>query len=199
MKNKKLVIIFVILAIILIVLLINIFSILKKDKDMNVIPIVVLETTKGNIEIELDTNHAPITTANFLAYVNSGFYDGLVFHRVIKDFMIQGGGFTISGVQKDTNSPIVLESNNGLYNTEGTIAMARTSSPNSATSQFFINTVDNDFLNYSPSNPGYAVFGKVISGMEVVKAIEGVQTGTKGGHGDWPKEDIIITKVYVKK
>ncbi|HOZ35465.1 MAG TPA: peptidylprolyl isomerase [archaeon] len=162
-------------------------------------PIVILETTKGNIEIELDTNHAPITTANFLAYVNSGHYDGLVFHRVIKDFMIQGGGFTISGVQKDTNSPIVLESNNGLYNTEGTIAMARTNAPNSATSQFFINTVDNDFLNYTPGNPGYAVFGKVISGMEVVKAIEGVQTGTKGGHEDWPIEDIIITKAYVKK
>jgi peptidyl-prolyl cis-trans isomerase B (cyclophilin B) len=199
MKNKKLVVIFVILAIILIVLLINIFLILKKDKNMNVIPIVILETTKGNIEIELDTNHAPITTTNFLAYVNSGFYDGLVFHRVIKGFMIQGGGFTTAGIQKDTNSPIVLESNNGLYNTEGTIAMARTNAPNSATSQFFINTVDNDFLNYTASNPGYAVFGKVISGMEVVKTIEGVQTGTKGGHGDWPKEDIIITKAYVKK
>jgi peptidyl-prolyl cis-trans isomerase B (cyclophilin B) len=199
MKNKKLVVIFVILAIILIVLLINIFLILKKDKNMNVIPIVILETTKGNIEIELDTNHAPITTTNFLAYVNSGFYDGLVFHRVIKGFMIQGGGFTTAGIQKDTNSPIVLESNNGLYNTEGTIAMARTNAPNSATSQFFINTVDNDFLNYTPGNPGYAVFGKVISGMEVVKAIEGVQTGTKGGHEDWPIEDIIITKAYVKK
>lgn len=199
MKDKKLVVIFVILAIILFVLLINIFSISKKEKNMNAIPIVVLETTKGNIEIELDTNHAPITTANFLAYVNSGFYDGLVFHRVIKGFMIQGGGFTTAGVQKDTNSPIILESNNGLYNTEGTIAMARTNAPNSATSQFFINTVDNDFLNYSPGNPGYAVFGKVISGMEVVKAIEAVETGLKGGHDDWPKEDIIITKAYVKK
>lgn len=199
MKNKKLVIVFMILAIILFVLLINIFSISKKGKNMNDITIVVLETTKGNIEIELDTNHAPITSANFLAYVNSGFYDGLIFHRVIKGFMIQGGGFTIAGVQKDTNSPIVLESNNGLYNTEGTIAMARTNAPNSATSQFFINTVDNDFLNYSSGNPGYAVFGKVISGMEVVKAIEVVETGIKGGHDDWPKEDIIITKAYVKK
>lgn len=106
MKNKKLVIIFLILVIILIVLLINIFSISKKDKNMN--SIVVLETTKGNIEIELDTNHAPITTTNFLEYVNSGFYDGLVFHRVMKGFMIQGGGFTTAGIQKETNSPIVL-------------------------------------------------------------------------------------------
>lgn len=199
MKTEKILFaILIIFIMVLIVLVANIFIINNKEKK-NMNPIVILETTKGNIEIELDTNHAPITTANFLAYVNSGHYDGLVFHRVIKDFMIQGGGFTISGVQKDTNSPIVLESNNGLYNTEGTIAMARTNAPNSATSQFFINTVDNDFLNYTPGNPGYAVFGKVISGMEVVKAIEGVQTGTKGGHGDWPIEDIIITKAYVKK
>lgn len=197
MKNKKLVIIFLILVIILIVLLINIFSISKKDKNMN--SIVVLETTKGNIEIELDTNHAPITTTNFLEYVNSGFYDGLVFHRVMKGFMIQGGGFTTAGIQKETNSPIVLESNNGLYNTEGTIAMARTKSPNSATSQFFINTVDNNFLNYSSSNPGYAVFGKVVLGMEVVKAIEAVETGVNAGHEDWPKENIVIIKAYVKK
>jgi len=195
MSKKNLLIIFIALVVCLLAILANLFIKLK-EKDMN--PIVVLETTKGKIEIELDTNHSPVTTANFLAYVNSGFYDGLVFHRVIKGFMIQGGGFNSFAVQKTANAPIVLESKNGLFNNEGTVAMARTNDPNSATSQFFINTVDNHFLNYAPGNPGYAVFGKVIKGMEVVKAIEAVETGKRGSYSDWPKEDIVITKAYVK-
>jgi peptidyl-prolyl cis-trans isomerase B (cyclophilin B) len=198
MKTEKILLaILIIFIMVLIVLVANIFFISNKEKK-NMNPIVVLETTKGNIEIELDPVNAPVTVENFLSYVNSGFYDGLVFHRVIKDFMIQGGGFDTSGKQKDTNAPIVLESDNNLFNMTGTIAMARTNAPNSATSQFFINTADNDFLNYSPSNPGYAVFGKVISGMEVVKSIEEVKTGNRGSNQDWPIENIVITKARVK-
>jgi peptidyl-prolyl cis-trans isomerase B (cyclophilin B) len=162
--------------------------------------IVVIETSKGNIEVELNMAKSPITVANFLKYVESGFYNSTVFHRVIKGFMVQGGGFTRGGMEKDTLDPIKLESNNGLSNLKGTVAMARTNVPDSATSQFFINTVDNGFLNYqSQGNPGYAVFGKVISGMDVVLAIEASKTGTKGGYEDWPVEDIIITNAYVKK
>jgi peptidyl-prolyl cis-trans isomerase B (cyclophilin B) len=198
MKTEKILLaILIIFIMVLIVLVANIFFISNKEKK-NMNPIVVLETTKGNIEIELDPVNAPVTVENFLSYVNSGFYDGLVFHRVIKDFMIQGGGFDTSGKQKDTNAPIVLESDNNLFNMTGTIAMARTTAPNSATSQFFINTADNDRLNYSLSNPGYAVFGKVISGMEVVRAIESVSTSDKAGHEDWPIENIVITKARVK-
>lgn len=198
MKTEKILLaILIIFIMVLIVLVANIFFISNKEKK-NMNPIVVLETTKGNIEIELDPVNAPVTVENFLSYVNSGFYDGLVFHRVIKDFMIQGGGFDTSGKQKDTNAPIVLESDNNLFNMTGTIAMARTTAPNSATSQFFINTADNDRLNYSLSNPGYAVFGKVISGMEVVKSIEEVKTGNRGSNQDWPIENIVITKARVK-
>ncbi|MCF7871676.1 peptidyl-prolyl cis-trans isomerase [Candidatus Woesearchaeota archaeon] len=166
----------------------------------NMSNVVVLETNKGNIEIELDRESAPDTVENFLSYVNEGFYDGLVFHRVIKGFMIQGGGFTQEGIQKETKQPIKLESDNGLKNLEGTIAMARTSVPDSATSQFFINTVDNDFLNYAigPGREGYAVFGKVVKGMDVVKSIEQVSTTTKQGMQDWPVEDVVINKAYVK-
>ena len=160
--------------------------------------IVVLETSKGNIEIELDRANAPITVENFLSYVNEGFYAGTVFHRVIPGFMVQGGGFTPDGIQKETHAPIKLESRNGLKNTLGTIAMARTNAPDSATSQFFINVAGNGFLDYSPGNDGYAVFGKVVSGMEVVYSIEGVQTSSKGGHGDWPVEDIRILRAYLK-
>ncbi|MFA5745979.1 MAG: peptidylprolyl isomerase [archaeon] len=161
--------------------------------------VVVLETSKGNIEIELYADKSPKTVANFITYVNSGYYDGLVFHRVIKGFMVQGGGFNKFAVEKKTNSPIVLESNNGLKNLTGTVAMARTNAPNSATSQFFISTVDNDFLDYAgTSNPGYAVFGKVIKGMHIVFEIENVKTATKNGNGDWPVENIIITKAYMK-
>ncbi|MBI2141603.1 peptidyl-prolyl cis-trans isomerase [Candidatus Woesearchaeota archaeon] len=160
---------------------------------------VILETSKGTIEIELNQQQAPVTVANFLAYVNEGHYDGTVFHRVIPGFMIQGGGFTPDGTQKPTREPIKLESNNGLKNEMGTIAMARTSVPDSATSQFFINVANNDFLNYAPGNDGYAAFGKVVSGMEAVNAIAAVETGNREGNSDWPVEDIVITKAYVKK
>ena len=167
-----------------------------KKKSEN--PIVVMETTKGTIEIELDVKNAPVTTENFLNYVNSGYYNGTIFHRVIDNFMIQGGGFTLDGVQKSTDAPIVLESQNGLTNGIGTIAMARTNVPDSATSQFFINVKDNNFLNWSPGNPGYAVFGKVVSGMDVVNDIKSVTTGIKNRMQDWPIEDIVIEKAYLK-
>jgi len=157
---------------------------------------VVIETNKGNISLELDPNEAPITVANFMAYVDDGFYDNTVFHRVIDGFMIQGGGFTTDGAKKDTRDPIVLESQNGLKNDVGTIAMARTNAPNSATAQFFINLKDNAFLNYSPGNPGYAVFGKVTSGMDVVNEIRQVETTVKQGMSDWPVEEVIIEKAY---
>jgi cyclophilin family peptidyl-prolyl cis-trans isomerase len=160
---------------------------------------VVMETSLGIIEIKLDFSNAPITAANFKKYVEEGFYDGTIFHRVIEGFMIQGGGFDKDALPKTTRDPIVLESNNGLKNERGTIAMARTSEPDSATSQFFINTVDNSFLNYAPDNPGYAVFGKVVSGLEVVDAIEKVETETRGFYQDWPKEEVVIIRVYLKE
>ena len=156
---------------------------------------VAMETSLGSVTIELDPNSAPETVANFLRYVDAKAYDGTIFHRVISNFMIQGGGFTPDGNQKPTEAPIMLESQNGLKNDIGTIAMARTNAPNSATSQFFINVSKNDFLNYSPGNPGYAVFGKVTSGMEVVNQIRQVQTGTRNGMGDWPKEDVVIKTI----
>jgi cyclophilin family peptidyl-prolyl cis-trans isomerase len=174
----------------------------SKEGDTNVVnnkEIAVIETNMGTIEVELDRAHAPVTVENFISYANAGHYNGTIFHRVIRGFMIQGGGFTPNGAQKTTKAPIKLESNNGLKNTAGTIAMARTNVPDSATSQFFINTIDNDFLNYAPGNPGYAVFGKVISGMDVVAKIEGVRTTTKMGMGDWPSQDVIITGVHIKK
>jgi peptidyl-prolyl cis-trans isomerase B (cyclophilin B) len=155
----------------------------------------------GNIEVELDSEKAPNTVKNFLQYVNSNFYDGTIFHRVIKGFMIQGGGFTKDMEQKKTLAPIAIESNNGLKNDRGTIAMARTSDPNSATSQFFINTKDNSFLNYSaPSMQGYGytVFGKVIKGMDVVDKIESVKTASKGYMGNVPVNHLIIQKISVK-
>jgi peptidyl-prolyl cis-trans isomerase A (cyclophilin A) len=159
---------------------------------------VVLETTKGTIEIELNRARAPVTVDNFVKYVKESFYDGTIFHRVIPDFMIQGGGFTPDGAQKRTHQPIKLEARNGLKNTAGTIAMARTNDPDSATSQFFINLIENSFLNASPGNQGYAVFGAVTAGMEAVKAIAAVRTATRGPHGDWPKEDIVIEHAYMK-
>ncbi|MFC2163056.1 peptidylprolyl isomerase [Candidatus Altiarchaeota archaeon] len=160
--------------------------------------VVVLKTTKGEITIGLDGEKAPITVKNFIEYVESGHYDGTVFHRVIPTFMIQGGGFTSDARQKKTRTPIRLESTNGLSNKRGTIAMARTNEPNSATSQFFINVVDNDNLDNSPGNPGYAVFGQVISGMDVVERIRTVKTTTRGFHRDWPEDDIVIEQAYVK-
>lgn len=160
--------------------------------------IVVLETTKGNIGIELNRAKAPATVDNFVKYVKEGFFDGTIFHRVIPDFMIQGGGFTPDGSQKRTRQPIKLESKNGLKNTKGTIAMARTNDPDSATSQFFINLIDNSFLNAGPGNQGYAVFGAVTTGIETVNTIAAAKTATRGPHGDWPKEDIAIKRANMK-
>ncbi|HCN24306.1 MAG TPA: cyclophilin [Candidatus Marinimicrobia bacterium] len=161
--------------------------------------LVVLETSLGSIEIELNKEKAPITVENFLNYVMSGAYDGTVFHRVIDGFMIQGGGFTTDGKKKSTNPPIKLESNNGLLNEVGTIAMARTNIPDSATNQFFINLKDNSFLNYSPTSPGYAVFGKVVKGMDIINNIKRVKTSVKNGMKDWPVDDVLIKKVFLKK
>ena len=156
-----------------------------------------LHTTAGVIRIELDDEKAPVTTENFLSYVRSGHYDGTVFHRVIKSFMIQGGGMTADMSQKPTDAPIQNEANNGLKNAKYTIAMARTNAPHSASAQFFINTKDNDFLNFtseSPSGWGYAVFGKVVKGQEVVDAIKAVRTTRKGFHDDVPFDPVVIDK-----
>lgn len=160
---------------------------------------VVFETTHGTITVELDREAAPQTVANFLTYVDSGHYNGTVFHRVIPGFMVQGGGFTPDGEQKSTMAPIPLESNNSLTNDRGTLAMARTNNPNSATSQFFVNLVDNDFLNYAPNNPGYAVFGRVTEGMDVVDGIAQQPTETRSMHADWPVEDVIIERAYIRE
>ncbi|MBN2142934.1 peptidyl-prolyl cis-trans isomerase [Candidatus Woesearchaeota archaeon] len=170
----------------------------KTDGGEKKMEVAVIETSLGNIEVELNRSAAPVTVENFVTYVNEGFYDGTIFHRVIPSFMIQGGGFTPDGAEKDTHDPIKLESSNGLKNTVGAIAMARTMVPDSATSQFFINTKDNAFLDYTPQSPGYAVFGKVVSGLEVVKKIEAVQTGNHGPYQDWPVSDVVIKKVYMK-
>ena len=158
---------------------------------------VELQTTAGNIRLELDDAKAPITVANFLEYVKAGHYDGTIFHRVIKGFMVQGGGFEPGMKQKPTKGEIQNEANNGLKNDKYTIAMARTSAPHSASAQFFINGTDNDFLNFKSESAqgwGYAVFGKVVAGSEVVDAIEKVKTGRKGFHDDVPLEDVVITK-----
>jgi cyclophilin family peptidyl-prolyl cis-trans isomerase len=158
---------------------------------------VFMQTNVGNITLQLYSDKAPITVQNFENYVKDGFYDGTVFHRVVKGFVIQGGGFMSNGTQKPTSPPISLESNNGLSNVQYTIAMARTSDPNSATSQFFINTADNSFLDYNPQNPGYAVFGKVVSGFDTVDKIENVPVATKYGMQDWPISNIIIEKMNI--
>lgn len=154
-------------------------------------------TSAGTIDIELDHEKAPVTSANFEQYVKDGFYNGTIFHRVIKGFMIQGGGFTAAMQQKTTRDPIVNEASNGLPNDKYTIAMARTSDPNSATAQFFINVADNDFLNYAPGNPGYAVFGKVTAGTEVVDAIAKVPTTRRGWYDDVPRETVEIIKAEI--
>ncbi|OYT99310.1 MAG: cyclophilin [Burkholderiales bacterium PBB1] len=161
---------------------------------------VELHTSHGLIRIELDDAKAPLSVANFLAYVRKGFYDGTIFHRVIKGFMIQGGGFEPGMGQKSTDAPIKNEANNGLKNQRYTLAMARTSDPHSATGQFFINANDNEFLNFKAetgSGWGYAVFGKVVAGTEVVDAIESVKTGRKGFHDDVPNDDVVIVKAVV--
>jgi len=159
-------------------------------------PVVKLETSMGDILVRLDARKAPMTTANFLEYVKAGQYDGTIFHRVIKDFMIQGGGMTASLREKTTRAPIKNEADNGLANERGTIAMARTMDPHSATAQFFINLVDNDFLNYSapvPSGWGYCVFGKVVEGMDVVDKIAKVKTKSVGFHENVPTDMVLIT------
>ena len=154
-------------------------------------------TNHGAFVVELNAEKAPKTVANFIDYVQSGFYDSTIFHRVISNFMVQGGGFEVGMSQKKTNATIENEANNGLKNDIYTIAMARTSDPHSATAQFFINATDNDFLNFSSptgSGWGYAVFRKVVEGTEVIDAIRQVKTGRSGGHSDVPVEDVIITK-----
>jgi cyclophilin family peptidyl-prolyl cis-trans isomerase len=161
---------------------------------------VTLETSKGNIELELDADKAPISVQNFLSYANKGAYEGTIFHRVIPGFMIQGGGFTPDMQQKPTDKPIECESKNGLKNAKGTIAMARTSNPHSATCQFFINVKDNTSLDYpNPDGWGYAVFGKVTKGIELCDAIVNVPTTRKGPHGDVPVDPITINKVTVSQ
>jgi peptidyl-prolyl cis-trans isomerase B (cyclophilin B) len=161
-------------------------------------PRVVISTSRGDITLELDAAKAPVTSENFLAYVASGHYDGTIFHRVIPGFMIQGGGFTTDMDQKPTNLAIVNEADNGLQNERGTVAMARTSDPHSASSQFFINLKDNDFLNHTAkAGPGwgYAVFGRVVEGMDVVDAIAQVATGTAGPHCDVPRVPVVLERV----
>lgn len=161
---------------------------------------VELQTSKGNITIELDDVKAPESVRNFIEYVEAGHYANTVFHRVIKGFMVQGGGFEPGMKQKPTRAPIKNEANNGLKNMHYTLAMARTSDPHSASAQFFINATDNDFLNFkaeSGSGWGYAVFGRVVAGTEVVDSIEGVKTGRKGFHDDVPLDDVVILRASV--
>ncbi|HCK76068.1 MAG TPA: cyclophilin [Gammaproteobacteria bacterium] len=161
---------------------------------------VEMTTSKGMITLELDAEHAPVTVANFLEYVNSGHYDGTIFHRVIPGFVIQGGGMESGMREKGTQAPIENEADNGLKNLTGTICMARTNDPHSATSQFFINLKDNSFLDHTEktaSGWGYAVFGRVTSGMDVVEAIASVQTGNSGYHQDVPLEDVVLEKLVV--
>src|SRR5574338_1654115 len=159
---------------------------------------VKLHTNHGVITLELDAEKAPVTVENFLGYVKAGHYDNTVFHRVIDGFMIQGGGFEPGMTQKPTGEQIKNEADNGLKNDRGTIAMARTQAPHSATAQFFINVADNDFLDYPGQDGwGYCVFGKVAEGMDVVNAIKGVKTGSKGFQQDVPMEDVVIQKAEV--
>ncbi|VXA53676.1 peptidyl-prolyl cis-trans isomerase precursor (PPIase) (Rotamase) [Acinetobacter proteolyticus] len=157
-----------------------------------------MKTSMGNIEIELFDDKAPVSAKNFESYVKSNFYTGTIFHRVIPGFMVQGGGLDANMIEKTTKAPIVNESSNGLKNTRGTLAMARTSNPNSASSQFFINVADNNFLNKSPMDAGYAVFGKVTKGMDIVDKIVNVPTANYGMHQNVPKQPIKIISVQIK-
>lgn len=160
-------------------------------------PVVLISTSEGDIKVKLNKEEAPITVENFLGYVNDGYYDGIIFHRVIPNFMIQTGGFTPDMKQKTPKAPIKNEANNGLLNNRGTLSMARTSEVDSATSQFFINVNDNNFLNNGERDFGYAVFGEVIEGMDVVDKIAAVQTGTSGQFRDVPQEVIVINSAKV--
>jgi peptidyl-prolyl cis-trans isomerase B (cyclophilin B) len=188
-------------------ILIPAFNILMKPKPAPM-EIAVIETTMGTIEIELDRENAPVTVENFVNYANAGYFEGLVFHRVISEFMVQGGGFDAEGVFKTPNDPIVNEANNGLSNARGTVAMARTTEPDSASSQFFINIVDNTFLDYQNADePGYAVFGTISKGMDIVDEMAAVETVTKDAYfpdydftnpmENWPVDEIIITEVTI--
>lgn len=165
-------------------------------------PQVILHTSMGALELELYPEKAPISVENFLQYARDGYYDGTIFHRVIENFMVQGGGFDADFNEKPTREPITNEADNGLSNTRGTLAMARTNDPHSATAQFFINAVDNPFLDHRGTQSGrtwgYAVFGRVTSGMKVVDMIRVVETGQRGPHGDVPAEPIVIERVEVK-
>ena len=169
-----------------------------QDKQKN--PVVVMDTSMGKITVELFADKAPVTVENFLKYTDDKHYDGTIFHRVIEDFMIQGGGFEPGLVQKKTRAPIKNESSNGISNQRGTIAMARTSVPDSATSQFFINVKDNDRLDRAkaPDGVGYCVFGRVVDGMDVVDKIRQVRTGNQGGHQNVPVQDVVIRSVRRK-
>jgi peptidyl-prolyl cis-trans isomerase B (cyclophilin B) len=181
-------------------LLTSTLSFAKENLMPDTQPKVKLTTTLGQIIIQLNTEKAPVSSENFLTYVKDGFYNGTIFHRLIKDFMAQGGGFDTNFNQKTTRNPIKNEADNGLANTRGTIAMARTSDPDSATAQFFINYKANVFLNHTSktsSGWGYAVFGEVVEGMDVVDAMANQPTGNRGGHQDVPKTDIVIEKAEV--
>ncbi len=171
-----------------------------QETTMSNMPVVELETSMGNITIELNEEKAPKTVENFLSYVKSGHYEGTIFHRIIDGFMIQGGGMDAEMNEKKTNAPVENEADNGLKNDKGTIAMARTQDPHSATSQFFINVKDNDFLNHTGKNAqgwGYTVFGKVTSGMDVIEKMRGVPTGRFGMHADVPKTPVTINSAKV--
>jgi len=171
---------------------------LERDIVKNQKNIVKLQTSMGDVVIELNEQAAPVTVKNFLGYVEDGFFNGKIFHRVIRDFMIQGGGFTAEMTQSQTRDPIINEASNGLKNDRGTIAMARTNDPDSATAQFFINHKNNDFLNYAgKNNPGYAVFGNTIEGIDIVDAIASVQTTTRAGMDDVPVEPVVIISAEV--
>jgi len=170
------------------------------NKDTNNMDQAIITTSEGDITISLNSDKAPISVENFKKYADEGYFDGTIFHRVMPGFMVQGGGFDESGKQKPTKDPIKNEAQNGLSNKRGTLAMARTQIVDSATSQFFINLVDNDFLNYSgEANYGYAVFAEVVDGMDVVDKIAGVETGQHGPHANWPKENVLIKSVKLLK
>ena len=174
--------------------------VIKKEYNMVDMPVVQLDTNMGAIVIELNEEKAPKTVENFLNYVKSGQYEGTIFHRIIDGFMIQGGGMDAEMKEKGTNKPVENEADNGLKNDAGTIAMARTQDPHSATSQFFVNVKDNDFLNHSGKNMqgwGYTVFGKVTSGMDVIEKMKGVPTGRFGMHADVPKEPVVINSATI--
>lgn len=155
-------------------------------------PLVRFETSHGDFTVEVDVESAPVSAENFLRYVDEGFYDGTIFHRVIPGFMVQGGGFDAGMAHKAGHSPIRNEAQNGLKNLRGTLAMARTNDPHSATSQFFVNLVDNDFLNSRPGNVGYAVFGRIAGGIDVIDRIAKVKTGRRHGHDDVPAETVLV-------